>query len=120
MQRAATALLLAFLVSACAGTKARRYTLIPAMQVAWPKIEALALLASNEQDEALVVAFGEALRSGSLDRIVSTPFEPVRMLALQGVQLRVIEGTLGNFGAGSYRENIKLFNLSWVALTETR
>lgn len=117
MTRAAATLLL-LLVTACAGTKARENMLVPAMQVAWPRIEAVAMLAATEAEAPVVVAFGAAVVSGDPERIAALPFEPVRVLALQGVAARLADGTLGQFGAGSYRESIRLFNEAWLKLRE--
>ena len=114
MTRAATTLLLAFVLSACAGTRARTSVLVPAMQQAWPRIEALALLGA--QDVTAVERFGAALSTGDMDVIASVPFEPVRLFALQGIQIRLMDGTLGPIGAGSYRENVRLFNESYLKL----
>lgn len=116
MTRAICAALLVFVVSACAGTRARTSVLLPAMKQSWPQVQALAMLAVSPEDKAVVVAFDEAMKTGVITNIVAVPFEPVRQLALQGVQIRLLEGTLGNFGAGSYRENIKLFNSSYLML----
>ena len=116
MTRVAATMLLALLVSACAGTRARENALIPAMQVSWPRIEALALLAAEEEEAVVVRDFGAAIVSGDPLRIVALPFEPVRILALQGIQGRLTDGTLGPFGAGSYRENVRLFNEAYLRL----
>ena len=118
MTRAATTLLRALLLSACAGTKARENVLVPAMQVAWPRIEAVAMLAATEAEAPVIARFGAAVVSGDPMRIAALPFEPVRVLALQGIAARLADGTLGQFGAASYRESVRLFNESWLKLRE--
>lgn len=110
MPRIAATLLLAFLVSACAGTRARTSVLIPAMQQSWPKIEALAILAADPAQEAIIVAFDAAMELGDPAQIAVAPWAQVRMLAMQGIQIRLNDGTLGPFGAGSYRQNVLLFD----------
>ena len=118
MPRIAATLLLALLASACAGTRARQSVLIPAMQQSWPQIRALADLAAAPDQELLIDAFDAAMASGDADQIVLVPWLPIRTLAMQGVQLRVEQGTLGQFGAGSYRTNILLFDEAYNKLKE--
>ena len=100
--------------SACVGTKAREEVLVPAMQVSWPQIQALALLGADESGAALVEQFSSALSTGNPSRIVLVPFEAIRLMALEGILIRVGNGTLGPFGAGSYRENVSLFNQAYL------
>lgn len=103
-------LLLALVLSACAGTKAREYVLIPAMEVAWPPIAEAAL---REDPAAPVDLMAEALAARDRIALSRVDWPWLMLLAERDIARREAAGEIGPSAANLLRERILQFNESY-------
>lgn len=112
--------LVALLVCACAGLKARENALLPAMQVAWPPIaqqveRGIQEDPSNAEHLRLEAQeMADALQATSVDLLRDVDWPALQQSAVIGINARVSSQEITSGVAGSLLERVSQFNNAYV------
>lgn len=131
MLKRALGLVVLAALAACAGTAAREHTLLPAMRLAWPGVQAAVArgitTGLEAQSQTLTAAAAAelttatremkaALETGEAGQVAaaSVMWPALEALAFTGIDARVRAGEIGSGVAESLRERVRQFSLALI------
>lgn len=94
---------------ACSGVTARENVLLPAMRLAWPQVQADAMVAPTAAETAQIEAMTRALATGTVAAVKAVHWPQIQTAATRGIDKQVQDGQISEGVSGSLRERLKNF-----------